>query len=96
MEEMKHPLWDRQGAAQQLALSRAVCSVQHAARITDRIRQQNEATNGHPRANIPAMICDADYCVQPIETWGEALVPPCHLCLHYRPKVVQLKEPLQP
>lgn len=82
--------WDKSGAAQALALTRAVCSGQTAARITDRIRANTETINGGPRADLPAMICDADYCVQPVEVWGEGLLPPCHLCLHYRPKAVQL------
>lgn len=82
--------WDRSGAAQALALTRTVCAGQSAARITDRIRAETEAAHGKPRADIPVMICDAEYCVQPIEIWGEGLLPPCHLCLHYRPKSVQL------
>lgn len=82
--------WDRPGAAQRLALTRALCSVQSAARTTDRIRAQTEAANGTPRADLPVMICDADYCVQPLEAWGEGLIPPCHLCLHFRPKSRQL------
>lgn len=82
--------WDRSGAAQQLALTRSICAGQSAARITDRIRVAAEASNGSPRADLPVMICDSAYCVQPVEVWGEGLLPPCHLCLHYRPKAVQL------
>lgn len=82
--------YDRSGTAQALALSRAVLSVQRAARITDQIREARETAEGQPKAALPPMICDADYCVQPVEIWGEGLLPPCHLCLHYRPSRRQL------
>lgn len=99
MSSQIHPItraWDRQGAAQQLALTRALCSVQSAARITDHLRSQDEATHGHPRADLPAMICTADYCVQPTDVWGEGMLPPCHLCQHFRPRTLQLEDPVLP
>lgn len=82
--------YDRPGAAQQLALTRAVMSCQRAARITDQLRDAREKAEGQPAAALPPMICDAAYCVQPVEVWGEGLLPPCHLCLHYRPARQQL------
>lgn len=94
MSSQIHPItraWDRQGAAQRLALTRAVCSVQSAARITDHLRSQDETKHGHPRADLPAMICTADYCVQPTDVWGEGMLPPCHLCQHFRPRALQLE-----
>lgn len=99
MSSQIHPItraWDRQGAAQQLALTRALCSVQSAARITDNLRAQGEAAHGHPRADLPAMICTADYCVQPTDIWGEGMIPPCHLCQHFRPRTLQLEDPVLP
>lgn len=95
METLTKP-WDRQGVAQRLALSRAVCSIQSASRITDNLREQAEAMNGHPRADLPAMRCTAAYCVQPTDVWGEAMIPPCHLCTHFRPRELQLEHPVLP
>lgn len=95
MEKMTKT-WDRPGAAQRLALTRAVCSVQAASRITDNLRSQGEAMHGHPRADLPAMTCTADYCVQPTDVWGEGLIPPCHLCTHFRPRAQQLEAPVLP
>lgn len=88
--------WDRPGAAQRLALTRALCSVQCAARTTDSIREQAETTHGHPRADLPEMFCAADYCSQPTATWGEGMLPPCHLCQHFRPRELQLEDPVLP
>lgn len=88
--------WDRPGAAQRLALTRALCSVQSASRITDHLRAQEEAKHGHPRADLPAMICTADYCVQPTDVWGEGMLPPCHLCQHFRPRSLQLEDSVLP
>ena len=95
MEILTKP-WDRQGAAQQLALTRALCSVQSASRITDHLRAQGETMHGHPRADLPEMICTADYCVQPTDVWGEGMLPPCHLCTHFRPRALQLEDSVLP